>query len=212
MKKYFLLTILFLVACQPSSEAIEQAIVQTQSAMPTETSAPIPTLEPTPIPIPLREIDLSNVLIIDGDLPSGYSSGQIRSDPQEMFSEVKNFESVINQQFAYKGDVSGGVTIFLFDLLDDRDKAYEIIVDGFGESTSTDAITAKVDDLDEIGEKAKYVTSQTHLFGVNKENSDLAFTRCHAVVHIRMGDTSDIENLASYAERLDKRLADIICN
>jgi len=123
MKRIFMIGILFfMVACQPSAEAIQKAIKETQSAAPTATPIPTNTPIPTSTPILLSDIDLSAIAIVAGDLPAGYSPAQIRSDPPKMFSGVKNYENIINQQFENKGDTAaaGGVTIFLFNELSDN--------------------------------------------------------------------------------------------
>jgi hypothetical protein len=211
MKKILIILTLFLVSCQPSTEAIEKAILETQAALPTVTLFPTASIELSPTPLPLMDIDLSDVIIISGDLPSGYSSGQIRTEPPEMFKNVNKFENVINQQFEQNGKHAGGTTIFLIEDMKDLEEAYKNISSEFGEEMKTENISAEINYLDMIGEQAKYSIVKTSLLGIKTENIDLVFTRCQSVTHIRMSNTSDLENVISYAKRLEKRLSEIIC-
>jgi hypothetical protein len=211
MKKIlFLIVFTFLLAaCGPSEASVQRAIALTQTAAPTVT--PLPTVTTTPTPIPLKDIDLSASLIADGDLPAGYSGAQIRLEAPEMFSNVKNFQQEVYQQFEHGGDGAGGVTIFLFDDVAQRDVAYDIVLDGFADANDAETFNVKIGDLNDLGEKAKYNTMHVNMLNIISDTVDIAFVRCHALVHIRMSDTIDIVPVQAYAERLDGRLSTLVC-
>lgn len=222
MKKLLVISLLvgLLCACSPTTEQIQKAIEQTQSAIPisTNTKSPTPTstISPThtstaiptststltPTSVQLAELFLDEILIQDGDLPAGYSGGQIRYVAPEMFNELPLAEYTIYQQFAKSSDVSGGVTVFVYALPQKNEEAYVKTLEGLGDS-------ARI--VEGIGEKgAIYYISMTVL-GNKVEFGDIVFTRCNAVVHIRMTDISDELSLSSYATRLDSRLIESLC-
>ena len=177
--------------------------------MPTSTPTPIPT--PTPTPIPLSEINLEPIVFLSGDLPAGFSGAQIRDTPPTMFDGIVGFENSIYQQFERNDKGAGGVTILLYDLIDQREVAYSIIVGGFGKSGDDAGVKTTVAELPGVGEKAMYVTIEASVSGISLNNVDLVFTRCHSVVHIRMTDTANVDYISAYAKRLDKRLTELIC-
>ena len=81
MKNILLLiaTLLILVACAPSAQAIQIAIAQTQAAFPT------PTIEPTTTPLP----DIKSVLLANGfalGSTHSYSTGKQYVDEQKAIS------------------------------------------------------------------------------------------------------------------------------
>jgi len=70
-----------------------------------------------------------------------------------------------------------------------------------------------------IGEKAivtfmekQVIKVQGNSLEVGSDSSDLLFSRCHAVVHIRISvDGLTKTKIEAYAKRLDKRLAPVVC-
>ncbi len=214
MRRLTLLAIalsLLLPACSPSAGAVETAIAQTQAARPT--SSPVPTVRPTatatkastatptPVPtatqIPLADIDLESLLIQSGDLPAGYSGGQVRSGAPAMFDELPPAIADISQQFEHNGGPAGGVTIFLYSTVALVRSGYQAILAGFGDDT-----VARVT----VGEQARMVET-----GFGFDGADIVFTRCAAVVHVRMTDGADAASVTAYAERLDDRLQPVVC-
>jgi len=206
MKKVLVvfLGIIFLASCSPST-----AMPSGTPDIPIITTEPAPTSTPTPIP--LSEIDLESILIKSGDLPAGYSPSQVRSTPPDMFDNIKNYSNSIYQQFELQGEAGGGVTVFLFDKTSQVSIAYQLIADGFGDSQDSESLKVEVDTLSGIGERATYVTLKSDLLGITNEFTDLVFTRCYAVVHIRLSDTAYLDYATGYGERLDKRLSEVEC-
>ena len=230
MKKLLILGLLvgLLCACSPTTVQIQKAIEQTQSAIPTSTTTKSPTststISPThtsiaipthtstaiptststltPTDVQLAEISLDEILIQFGDLPAGYSGGQIRYVAPAMFNEMPPAEYTIYQQFAKSSDVSGGVTVFLYKSPQEIEEAFVNTVDGMGDS-------AKI--VEGIGEKGVITYTSMTVLGSKTEFGDIVFTRCNAVVHVRMTDIPDEIALSSYATRLDNRLIEILC-
>ena len=163
---------------------------------------------------PLSKVDLEPILIMPSDLPSGYSGAQVRNHAPEMFSDAPKAENEIYQQFQKGGETVGGVTVLLYESSEDIDRAYSIIVDGFGQSRNESGIKSKVRTLSDIGDKAVAVMTEVNIkeLGLSSKHADLVFVRCHAVVHIRFSDIFDMDiSITSYANRLSKRLITLVC-
>jgi hypothetical protein len=169
--------------------------------IPTNTTTPKPT--PTATPVPLSQVELEPLLIKTGDLPAGLSGAQIRSSLPGMFRRIPEPDNGIYRGFERDGDESGGVTVVLYESRADVDSAYATIMDGFGDLPSRQEVEG-------VGEKAETVSVALALAGA-KDFVDLAFVRCHSVVHIRMMGTIDLLDIKSYAERLDERLTGVAC-
>jgi hypothetical protein len=178
---------------------------------PTPTSTPTPLPVPTPTPVLLSEINLEPIIILSGDLPIGYSGAQISDTPPEMYDGIEGCENYIRQQIGRNGKSAGNVSIFLCDLINQRDVIYSLIVDGFGESSDESGIKGTVAELPGIGEKAMYATIEGSVAGISVDVVDFVFVRCHSVVQILMTDTANVDYISAYAKRLDKRLTELIC-
>ncbi|MCM1564740.1 MAG: hypothetical protein NC238_02050 [Dehalobacter sp.] len=222
MKKLLVLSlsVCLLFACSPNSEQIQKAIEQTQSAIPTSTNTKLPTntstISPTqtltPLPTPtstvtptdfqIDDIFLDEILIQYGDLPAGLTGGHISYEAPEMFNELPLADYTIFQQFAKATEVSGGVTVFVYTSLEKIEEAYAKTVEGLGDSTKI---------VEDIGEKGVISYVSMTVLGSKVEFGDLVFTRCNAVVHVRMTDISDETSLSFYATRLDNRLVESLC-
>jgi len=185
----------------------------TATLIPTTTPTPSPTLTPTvtPSPIPLSELNLEPILILQGDLPAGFSGAQVRTTPVKGLSDIQNYQNTIYQQFEYGGEAAGGVSIFLFDSLADRDIAYQHILDGFGESRDDAVVKITLGDVSTIGERGRYSIAEILFFGMSLTTIDLAVERCHALIEIRMMYITDVDAVTAYAKRLDNRLVVLVC-
>jgi hypothetical protein len=197
MKRIVLLfTLALLVACQPSAGAIEQSIAETQAAMPTVTPVPTPTL------IPLSEIDLSGIMYRDGELPTGYTPGQIRS---ERNGEIKRIQmqpvNEYNQELSFQGAKGGYISVVVFETVDEAQVVYEKIVEEYNDSSLS---PFDVDGLGDYGIKKEY-----YLPGL-MDSAIIAFRRCNTIVSATIEPSSSISGLVDYAKQLDKRLS-ILC-
>ncbi len=198
---------LFAASCGPSTEKFEPSLAQTQAAQLTEP----PTL------IPLSEINLEELLIQPGDLPVGFSPSKISTEPPELFSEIAGYEYTVSQLFEQKEKIVGGVTVFLYENNADLEQYYSSIVEDLGESAfKVDGVGEKASgytintteeilalDINELGKKI--LLAQALIF------TDLAFQKCHAIVHIRVIGTDNISVVKIYANILENRLASLVC-
>lgn len=210
MKKAWLLLMLliFVASCAPSQDAVQTAIAQTQSAITQTQSAqksktpyePITTKvisTNTPTPIPLGELDLESILIKPGDMPAGFSGAQISKSLPEMFKNIPKPTNKISQQIEFKGNVSGGIAVIVYESDADVKNAFDIIAQGM----SSDAQPV----LD-LGLKAMSLSMNKYV-----EATEVAFIECKAVVHARFVGTSNANSAINYARRLDDRLKNIVC-
>jgi hypothetical protein len=112
IKKGFILLVLVMLAaaCAPSPEAIQEAIRQTQAAVPTPlppTPLPSPTAAPTlpPVPTtPLVDASFPALLGHAEDLPSGYKLGSLGSIPDDRFTWITNRGSANHLLSIEEGD------------------------------------------------------------------------------------------------------------
>lgn len=172
-------------------------------AAPAEPAAVAPTsapaAAPTATPVPLDQVDLESILIASGDLPAGMSGAQVRDTAPKMFDGMPPAIKVINQQIAQDERQIGGVTVFLYADAAEREKAYKLVLDGFGDAKA----------VEDLGEQAQITLPDDGTVTVI-DSADVAFVRCQAVAHVRMtgaGVSKDTTPLTAYAKRLDKRLA-----
>jgi len=196
MKKFLLVTLLFLVACQPSAEAIEQAIAETQAAMPTETPVPTPTL------VPLSEIDLSEIMFRDNELPTGYTPGQIGSY-QSSENNITQIQPVNehHQDLSYQGKKSGGISVEVFATVGEAEEVFE--KKGEDDDDSDPFKKIDVDGLGDYGFKIVYY------YPGLMDAAFLYFRRCNTIVSAEILPSTSIDGLIVYAKQLDKRLLNL---
>jgi hypothetical protein len=118
-----------------------------------------------------------------------------------MFSGIPVAQNTIYIQFEKNGSVAGGVSVFLYENQSDLERAYQLVIDGFGDTKVTV----------EVGDEAVVASFSSSVGGVNLDVADLAFVRCSALVHIRMSKGADKDSITAYAKRLDNRLIPIVC-
>lgn len=190
MRRIGLLVLLaFLAACGAQS-----------STPSTPVAMPLPTEQPTAIPI--ESIELEPLLIQTGDLPAGVEGAQVRDTPPAMFKDMPAATKAIYQQFARGSKQIGGVAVFLYTTPADQDQGYKLLVDGMGE----------VNVVADIGEQASITKEDPKATSLGISFWDLLFRRCAAIAHIRLtGDGIDDATVIAYAKRLDKRLAAVTC-
>lgn len=195
MKKLFFVTLFFLVACQPSAEVIEQAISETQAAIPTETPVPTPTQ------IPLSEIDLSELMFRDGDLPTGYSPGQIRSY-QSSETNITQIQPVneYNQELSYQGKKSGSISVEVFATVGEAEEVFEKKVED-----DNDSGPGKID-VDGLGD---YGFKIVYYYPGLMDAAFLFFRRCNTIVSAEIVPSTSIGGLIEYAKHLDNRLINL---
>ena len=166
---------------------------------PTATPQPSPTTAPTATPatVSFSKLSLDSVLIQSGDLPAGVSGEQIRSVAPPAFKSVPLAEYTIDQRFQKNGQVSGGVTVFVYKTVDEAEAAYAEILKGMDSGRGSDPTFGSV-----------AVSADSYL--ANTAFSSALFVRCSTTVHIQMSGVAE-KSAASYAQRLDKRLQSLVC-
>ncbi len=188
MKKHLALLFIFLgTACAPTPD-------------PTPTASPIPT----PTFIPMSQINLEPILIVDGDLPDDLVPDiVVRENAVGTAAELDRAEAVFTQYFLLEGGEGGGVSVFLFESLDDVQAAFGKV------STFMDAPLV----YQLVGERARIENFFIPLVPDVEpiQGSRLIFTRCHALSVIQFPRADDGEAMEKYGQRLDERLQPLVC-
>jgi hypothetical protein len=210
---YLVLIAVLLASCStaPSENTIQTAIAQTQIAQPTNTLTPSPTVTPTteptntPTQIPLSNINLDDILIKPGDLPAGFTGGQIDDTLPEDFTKPSfpKADLFIAQELVRNGDVKGRVLVLLYTNADDIEQAYRELTSNLGSDQ---------EQVQNLGDQAVGLFNSGETNGVEYQIAFLFFTRCHAVVEIYGIDKYlDIPSLSIYARRLIVRMDPLVC-
>jgi hypothetical protein len=188
MKKYLtLLLILLGTACAP-------------------VTSPPPTASPVPAPtfVPLSQIDLEPILVVDGDLPADLVPDIIvRENAVGSADELDRADAVFTQYFLLEGGEGGGVSVFLFESLDDVQAAFGKV------STFMDKPLVYF----LVGEQARIESFFIPLVDDVPpiQGSRLIFSRCHALGVIQFPRADDGEAMERYGQRLDGRLQPLVC-
>jgi hypothetical protein len=192
MKKHLALLLIFLgTACAPVPE-------------PTPTAVPTPTVIPTPTQIPLSQLDIESLLVMDGDLPEHLTPDTITNENAVgSVEELDRADVVYTQYFLLDGGEGGGVSVFLFESLDDVQAAFDKV------GTLMDSPSAS----EAIGEQT---LAESFFIPVVPdvpaiEGSRLAFSRCHALAVIQFPRAEDMLAIARYGQLLDGRLQPLVC-
>jgi hypothetical protein len=203
MKKViFFLALIALVASacspQPDEKAIQTAIAKTQAALPTV--MPLPTNTPQPTLVPLSEIDFEPYLIKSGDLPAGFSTGQLQRNPPT----AKGMPDAINSlkfEFAKDGNQAGFARVYLFKNSTDANIVYH----SWAETSKTTY------PIKGIGPNAFAWSDTLALTFAIKYYSLAVYQNCNMAVYIQFEGISDSSSSATYANNLNSRLKEIAC-
>lgn len=182
-----LILIILLAACAPSPQAVQAAIVKTQAAW---------TPSPSPTNIPFASLDIEDQLIITGDLPIGFSASQVRYTPGSFTKAAPTADYCISQLISFNNRMGGILDVLLYEDIKKVKIAYQSIL----------SVMIMIDSKNAgVGEES--IASNDFRI----PTTDLAFIRCHAVVHIQLIGSSNQVDVISYGQRLDKRLQLIAC-
>jgi hypothetical protein len=189
--------IVILAACAPSADAVSTAIAQTQAAQPT------PTVPPTPTRIPLDEINLEELLIMPGDLPTDFEGQQVKSElsPTLKAIEIPEGINMVSQAFRNGDWASEGVTIVLYKSAEEAEKHF------------TDKLNTDLPEVEGLGERSLISEGGTLCEGCAIQ---IIFIRCNALVFVDVFDQlrsrdTVYEIITTYAKRLDTRLQPLVC-
>lgn len=168
----------------------------------TTTLNPTPTPEPTPIP--LSEVKLESLLIVEGDLPEDLIPDAITNENAVGSADELDRAVVVYTQYMLLNDgEGGGVSVFLFESLDDvQDAFYKV----------TTFMNAPIP-YRAVGENARI---ENFLIPVMPdiqpiEGARLIFSRCHALVVIQFPRAGDFETMEIYGKSLDTRIQPHVC-
>ena len=184
--------------------AVVVAIVAASCAPSRAPEVPVQTANPTtqaPQTTPLADLNLDSVPFQPGDLPNQYESGQATYRWPEDLPLLTEPDNVITQKVGW--DISSGfmddyVLVALF-------ASSDALHDTFAAATST--YEAVEHDPPSVGERSAFV-----MVSAFSGDGFFAFLRCDALVVIRItGADVDEELLASYAQRVDRRLKPLAC-
>lgn len=197
--------ILILSACGQSEQAIQRAIEQTQSAQPSATPEPSPTTAPTKIP--LKELNLSEIFFLEGELPSGYLRGKVTDEPLPIMekSSVKPINKLIqelglSEKHEISGNDGGKASIYLYETSEIAKEVFEDIV-----FKSPPVVLSTSETNYAFGEDAYGL--QTEIF----ELYIILFLRCNAIVAIQVNTTDGYYGIQDYLKNLDNRLIYLVC-
>jgi hypothetical protein len=200
---------LVLSACAPSQTAIQTAIASTNAALPTLTptptitptstpeKTPTPSVTPIPTKIPLNAINLE-LFTAAGEkyLPTGFSNGQFRSSLPDMFKNVPATINQAYQQFEKNGETKGGLSILIYDTVEDANNAFDAIYDDFGDTASQDE------------------SNGIHL-GVIKipfiGGYDVVMQKCIGIYQVRATEVNDLDAVISYLGKVTAPLHVLVC-
>ena len=163
-----------------------------------------PAPDATPTPIPLSQLNLESILVVEGDLP-GDLVPDLKTNKNAVGAadELDRAEIVFTQYFLLNGGEGGGVSVFLFESLEDVQAAFEKV----------STMMNKPVDFSKVGERARMENFLIPLMPDVPpiEGSRLIFVRCHALAVIQFPRADDLGAIAGYGRLLDERIQPLIC-
>ena len=187
--------------------------VKTQFAGPVITLTPLPTITPYSTPFStltqnqLADITLESILIKPGDLPEGYTGGQVSDTLPTYLDGLAYPVKQIYQEFNNNNVSAGGVAVMVFN--DDSSLSNTL----FGL-----AYILGPSELVDINGETMYLTKDlfcsatvSGTYRAEIEGMDGYFKRCNRIVHDRMIGKLDQDYITAYAEKLDERLTPLVC-
>lgn len=206
MRKFLtcLLVAIVATACSstPSAEIIQTAIAQTAAAQ-VPTDIPTPILIPTPTEIELDKIDFTSLVLQDGDLPSGYSAGQIvtfeNASPYPLFLTFQ-------RNISFGNDAGGFVRIYLF-------KKSEHALETYSRTARIESGTGYDGDvLDGIGQKAAWMTMEVPVGDYLKVRNAFGWAAvCNAFIEISLDYSSDKQAIKALVGRTATHIQPYVC-
>jgi hypothetical protein len=155
-----------------------------------------PSVQPTLIS--QDNFDWETLLVEPGDLPSGWTEGEISNTSNfvDDYDDVLQApDSIIGQRFDNDGGV-GGVTVLVYKSQNDLIITWRNILKIWRLSPPEGG--SYVEEYEGIGERAAGLVG----------GGEMIFTRCNVLVHISSETKFDI---GEYAVRLDRRLQSVVC-
>ena len=152
--------------------------------------------------MPLGEIDLGPLLIVEGDLPEHLDGELVAYGETFRFDRegVTPADNLVSQAF-YNLETEGprgGVAVYVYEDAAVASRVYGEIVVGM-----TGLAGQFSEFREDVGERAKLENN-------GNDNLPLAFVRCHAFVEVFM-QTPRETDIVRFAQRLDERLGAVVC-
>ena len=194
---------------------IQTAIAETEAARPTPTAVPV---APTDTPVAIIDIVLVDILNILGPFPIGLSLEGIPRDLPSAFSDAPVYVNAINMRFLSGSDISGGITILLYNTLREADAAYIWAEEGYtleDREVEISDITITFGSIPSpgIGDKsvASYVDESVSGF-ITDRMVFVVFQICRAVslVHVSHPNINN-EDVFRISNELEAILASLVC-
>jgi hypothetical protein len=210
MKQIILLTIIVLLinACSAAPAASPTAtVISIQDAVKTvSASVALTSTASTPTKTAFENIDIGEILLKPGDLPSNFEFGQVKYDwpiDTNLPMSVKP-DNLILQMFKEKGDsfnIPHFSMLAFYNAKSNADKSYETIINAFDFKKSDPSVA---------GERSSILHYQAKTDVLTFEVTIIVFQRCNSLAVIRVYDFKD-NDIFAYAKGLDKRINKIAC-
>lgn len=175
-------------------------------------STPTPTLPPTATIEPFSALNLDDLIVQNYDLPSGVSGAQIGYNEERAKSIPVAADYYIEQELAYKDNKRGEVQIWIYEDTVNTMLRYNERLDLFDQECAKAEHQCYPEDpkvIPDLGESAMMIDVYNY---IGPDNFTITFLRCNAVVEINIwAVTTDPNDVITYAQRLDKRLSEVVC-
>lgn len=147
--------------------------------------------------------DLKPVLILENDLPQGYSAGSFTQKVPTYYQKLflPDADYFIRQQIQKDSAAAGQVDALYY------------ISEGAVKFAFDDVKgdMQRANDLDGVGERAAIEITQEGQ-GAVQDLVGIIFTQCHAFIRFSILGTTDAQAAISYTEKLSERLKAYVCD
>jgi hypothetical protein len=196
---------ILMAACAPSPQAIQTALIGTQTAI-----AQTQEAQRTP----LAEINLDPFLIQPGDLSEQYVSGQIIYQWPEQLPQTITPDNLIVQRIGVDTNKVNFGDFFTLTAAELDAQIQHLYKDNYlmiALYESSDNLEKAYQDIRGQGGSAEVGDKSTILVYPDSGYGFIVFTRCNALVAIEIEPFMQIDVLLPFAQRIDKRLKPLVC-
>jgi hypothetical protein len=171
---------------------------------PTSDASPSPSAAPTATTPRLSDVNLENLIILEGDLAADCVASVAASAPDGDVPDLETAANAIYYEIQCVGDTRGGhVAVYLFDEPSQSRAAYEALHEEM----------AQPEDTPGVGDEAATSSLTIRLIRepITIIGGEVMFRRCRSVVVVRMWSTRSDVPILEYAQALDTRVAEVSC-
>jgi hypothetical protein len=163
----------------------------------------------------LADIDLQSIVIQNGDFPYDVTANEYSHISDKQFTEdldrgAQNIWAHLNKN----GDGFGSTTIILYDDLNTVDTAYDQLIDYTISVSSGDAGLTYTEETVGVGDRSMGFVSKAQVGGeVVSAHYYIIVAKCHSLstMVIRLTDSTSVQDVNTYAEKLIERLTPLVC-